>query len=71
MQCQVANCPSQDLAFTNAVFMHPRDYTMLGGEASTALYVEVSGFVYTARANDKVESGGIGMNSIQRRNVGA
>ena len=69
MELRVANCPSQEIAFLNQLFLNPRDYAALGGESSADLYVEVSGLIYTAKPHDRVEAGGVGMNSIQRRNV--
>ena len=68
MECRVANCPGQDVALLNQIFLNKHDHAMLGGE-SGELYVEVKGLVYTAKAHDKIDPGGAGMNSIQRRNA--
>ncbi len=68
MEFKVANCPSQELALTNCLFLSAKDHAMLGTDGD--IYIELRGFVYTARASEKVEAGHIGMNSIQRRLVG-
>ena len=71
MELRVCNCPSQDLGFTNCVFVNPAAYGMLGGEPNAALHVEINGFVYQAKPHDGIEATGVGMNSIQRRNAAA
>ena len=68
MEFTVANCPSQELALTNCLFVSTRSLSLLGGE--TEVNVELNGVVYTTRASDKVADGSIGMNSIQRRAIG-
>mmetsp|Transcript_28842 Transcript_28842/g.84550 ORF Transcript_28842/g.84550 Transcript_28842/m.84550 type:complete len:728 (+) Transcript_28842:72-2255(+) len=60
-----ANCPSQDLALTNCVFLNPADFAALPGEEPR--YVEVKQLVYTARAAAEVPAGGLGLNSVQRK----
>jgi len=68
MDLTVANCPSQDLAFTNYLYVNPATLQMLGGEGE--LYVEVKNFVYTIRPSEGMQNGAIGLNSIQRRILG-
>ena len=69
MEVRVANCPSQDLALLNQLFISPGDFATLGGEAEKDLYLELKGFVYTAKAHKSVEPKSVGMNSMQRRNA--
>ena len=57
MELRVCNCPSQDLGFTNCVFVNPAAYGMLGGEPNAALHVEINGFVYQAKPHDGIEDG--------------
>ena len=70
MEVQVANCPSQDLALTNCLFVHPQTFALLGGDASGDLHCEVKHLVYAVKPSEKVEAGCVGMNSIQRRGIG-
>jgi vesicle-fusing ATPase len=70
MEVKVVNCPSQDLALTNCLFISPRAFGVLGGDPSAGLQVEVNGLVYLTKPNEKVEAEGVGMNSIQRRGLG-
>jgi len=69
MQCAVANCPSQDIALLNQLFLHRDDYSKLGGEPEGNLHVEVNGFVYIAKPHDEMKPASVGMNSIQRRGL--
>ena len=71
MEKRVASCPSQDLGFTNCIFLDANSFGLLGGEPTAALHLEVNGFVFSAKSHDKIEGGTVGMNSIQRRIVGA
>ena len=66
----MANCPSQDLALTNCLFVHPQTFALLGGDASGDLHCEVKHLVYAVKPSEKVEAGCVGMNSIQRRGIG-
>ena len=69
MEVKVANCPSQDLALTNCLFVHPQTFALLGGDASGDLHCEVKHLAYAVKPSEKVEAGCVGMNSIQRRNA--
>ena len=69
MELRVVSCPSNELAFTNCVFLNPRDASTLGIEGD--IHLDLRGFVYAAKAHENVESGGVGMNSIQRRLIEA
>lgn len=69
MEVTVANCPSQDLALLNQLFLNPADFAALGGEAEKDLYVELSGIVYTAKGHPTLEPKTVGLNSMQRRNT--
>lgn len=71
MELRVCNCPSQDLGFTNCVFLHQQSYAVLGGEPSASLHIEINGFVFQAKQHDSIEPACVGMNSIQRRGVAA
>ena len=61
----VSNCPSQELALTNCVFLSPQDLELLAGDGE--VFLEIKGLVFTANANAKVEQGCVALNSIQRR----
>ena len=65
---QVANCPNQDLAKTNCVFLSPADHASLGGDGD--VYLEMKDLVYTAKPHPSVAAGCVGLNSIQRRGLG-
>ena len=67
---KIANCPSQELALTNCLFIHPSSFALLGGDTSGDLHCEVKHLVYAVKPSEKVEHGAVGMNSIQRRGVG-
>ncbi|KAL4457630.1 hypothetical protein ABPG75_012495 [Micractinium tetrahymenae] len=62
-QLLVANCPSQDLAKTNRVFVAPSDPT------AVLPLVQLGDFVYSVQADEQIAPGAIGLNAIQRRNV--
>lgn len=66
---KVANCPNQELALTNCVFVSPSTLPKLGTE--TPVYALVRGFVFVARATDLLtEPTPLGLNSIQRKLLG-
>jgi vesicle-fusing ATPase len=71
---QAANCPSNDLAITNRVFLSQPDFDALGKAAggTHAQFISVgSAFVYVASPHEAVRRGTIGMNSLQRRELKA
>lgn len=60
-QLVVANCPNQDLAKTNRVFVAPT-------ETIAALpYVQMGDLVYSISTDHQIAPGCIGLNAIQRR----
>ncbi|KAL6782595.1 hypothetical protein ACKKBG_A07415 [Auxenochlorella protothecoides x Auxenochlorella symbiontica] len=65
MDLVVANCPSQDMAKTNKVFVAPR--TLAKGTA----YLEISSYVFLAEEEPSMQPGKVGMNAIQRRVIRA
>eukprot|EP00908_Phaeocystis_cordata_P013635 Transcript_2470.p1 GENE.Transcript_2470~~Transcript_2470.p1 ORF type:complete len:763 (-),score=372.96 Transcript_2470:127-2292(-) len=70
MELTIAKCPDQKMALTNCVYLSPSDLERLGGSAEE-VYLEIKGFVFTARATREVESNTIGVNSIHRRMLGS
>lgn len=56
-----ASCPSNDLAFTNKVFVNDSDFSNVTGLAKVA-----DKYVYVVEKHDKVQSSRIGLNSVQR-----
>ena len=71
MELVIAKCPDQTLALTNCVYLSPENHDTLGGGTTAEIFLEVKGFVFTAKANRQVENGTIGVNSIQRRHLGS
>lgn len=65
MDLTVANAPSQDLAFTNCVYVTQSTLSTLGGDKE--LYGEIKGLIYTLKPHDGMQANCIGLNSIQRR----
>jgi len=65
---KVSGSPNQELALTNCLFLRTNEHALLSSDGD--IYVEVLGRVFTARADDRVESGCIGLNSLQRRWLG-
>mmetsp|Transcript_18438 Transcript_18438/g.48129 ORF Transcript_18438/g.48129 Transcript_18438/m.48129 type:complete len:721 (+) Transcript_18438:239-2401(+) len=61
MELKIVNCPSQDLALTNCVYVAPGDIGRVGS------YLELGESVFYVQADQRVEAGGLGMNAIQRR----
>ena len=59
----VVNCPSQDLAITNRVFCSDADSAALGQ------YVSLGELVYSVSANEGIQPGKVGLNTVQRRNL--
>jgi vesicle-fusing ATPase len=60
-ELQIVNCPSQDLAKTNAVFVAPDD------PAATALHLTLGDFIFAVRSDAAVPLGCLGLNAAQRR----
>lgn len=60
-QLQVTNCPSQDLAKTNCVFVSPTDPT------SAIPYIQLGEYVFSVRPEEAVQPGCVGLNAAQRR----
>lgn len=58
---QVVNCPSQDLAKTNCVFVAPTD------PAAAVPYLRLGEFIYAVKADGTLTQGTIGLNAVQRR----
>ena len=71
MQLLLAKCPEQALSLTNCVFLSPEDHDTLSGGTTSEIFLEVKGCVFTARPHRQVNNGTIGVNSIQRRYLGA
>eukprot|EP00898_Chlorokybus_atmophyticus_P000543 jgi/Chlat1/148/Chrsp1S00225 len=67
---QIASCPSQDLALTNAVFVNPVDFINLsppsGSRGGNAI-IDIAGFLFTARAHEGIPAGSVGLNMVQRK----
>ena len=57
---RVANCPSQDLALTNAAFVNEAD-------AAFVPYAELGDLVLFTRPHPDVERGTIALNGVQRK----
>ena len=57
---RVANCPSQDLALTNAAFVNAAD-------AAFVPYAELGDLVLFCKPHDDVEKGTIALNGVQRK----
>ena len=57
---RVANCPSQDLALTNAAFLNDAD-------ANFVPYAELGDLVLFTRPHPDVEKGTIALNGVQRK----
>jgi vesicle-fusing ATPase len=57
---RVANCPSQDLALTNAAFVHDADSAFVP-------YAELGDLVLFTRPHPDVERGTIALNGVQRK----
>jgi len=68
MDLAVANCPNQELALTNCLYVSPNTLAMLGGEVE--VFGEVKGLIYTIRPAAAMADRAIGLNSIQRRILG-
>ncbi|KAG8464193.1 hypothetical protein KFE25_003256 [Diacronema lutheri] len=62
---RAANCPNQELALTNCVFVSRASFSRLPGDEPK--YLQLRQFVYVARSNDAVEGDGVGLNSVQRK----
>ena len=71
MELVIAKCPDQASALTNCVYLSPENHDTLGGGTTSEIFLEVKGFVFTAKASRQVENGTIGVNSIQRRHLGS
>ena len=71
MQLLLAKCPEQALSLTNCVFLSPEDHDTLSGGTTSEIFLEVKGCVFTARPHKQINNGTIGVNSIQRRYLGA
>eukprot|EP00192_Tetraselmis_astigmatica_P006746 CAMPEP_0117653924 /NCGR_PEP_ID=MMETSP0804-20121206/3461_1 /TAXON_ID=1074897 /ORGANISM="Tetraselmis astigmatica, Strain CCMP880" /LENGTH=722 /DNA_ID=CAMNT_0005460153 /DNA_START=175 /DNA_END=2343 /DNA_ORIENTATION=- len=61
MQLKISNCPSQDLALTNCVYVSPSDSARLGS------YIEFGSHVFYVQVDQRVDPGCVGLNAIQRR----
>lgn len=61
----VVNCPSQDLAKTNQVFVAPSD------PSAIERYLVLGGYVFSAKAEEQVQPGCIGLNAVQRKLIRA
>ena len=57
---RVANCPSQELALTNAAFVSPSDSDFVP-------YAELGDLVLFTRPHPEVEPGQIALNGVQRK----
>ena len=57
---RVANCPSQDLALTNAAFVNEAD-------AAFVPYAELGDLVLFTRPHPDVERGTVALNGVQRK----
>eukprot|EP00741_Cyanophora_paradoxa_P012054 tig00020592_g11649.t1 len=66
LSMEVSSCPSQDLALSNMVFLHPDDFASLSPNGEK-VYVMLNGFVYTAAGNSGVGTGKVALNGVQRR----
>mmetsp|Transcript_13626 Transcript_13626/g.23339 ORF Transcript_13626/g.23339 Transcript_13626/m.23339 type:complete len:737 (+) Transcript_13626:205-2415(+) len=66
MPMLIAQCPKQELALTNCVFLHKDDFVLFGGQESST-YIKIVDYVYVAQANAAVQKGQIALNQIQRR----
>lgn len=62
---RVANCPNQELALSNCVFLSRQTYAALPGDEPK--YLKLKELVYVARANEAIEGNGVGLNSVQRK----
>ena len=71
MQLVLAKCPEQALSLTNCVYLSPEDHDTLSGGTTSEIFLEVKGFVFTARPHKQIKNGTIGTNSIQRRHLGS
>lgn len=63
-QMRVSNSPNQECALTNCAFLSDADHSLLGPGGD--VYVEMGGYVLTARADRRVEPGCVALNSIHR-----
>ncbi len=63
-ELQAASCPSNDLARTNKVFVHPSDFSSVTKLA--LISSNVAKYVYQVEPNDAVRIGSIGFNAVQR-----
>ena len=57
---RVANCPSQELALTNAAFVHDADHAFVP-------YAELGDLVLFVKPHPEVERGCIALNGVQRK----
>ncbi|KAK9813277.1 hypothetical protein WJX72_011798 [[Myrmecia] bisecta] len=57
----VANCPNQDLAKTNLVFLNPLE------RLAAVPFVEIATCVFTTAADERMAAGSIGLNGVQRK----
>ena len=62
-ELQVVNCPSQDLAKTNCIFVGPQD------PAAGANYLNLGDYIFTVRPEATLATGTVGLNAAQRRIV--
>lgn len=66
----VANLPGNQFAYTNCVYLNPQDYQAMvreSREQHANLYIKLQQFIFLCAHHEKIESGSVGMNGIQRK----